>query len=132
MNRNRDADEVLDVLRCGHGVVGAADLAEVLGLSLSGVRFHLGHLISTGRVRSESAPAVGRGRPRLLYRAIPAAAVEDGAAYQLLAELLAEQLFRDGRTVEQAGARWAELLLAERRPIDGVREDRVRVGTAAG
>ncbi|MDQ1288920.1 MAG: hypothetical protein QG622_2486 [Actinomycetota bacterium] len=89
------------------------DLAEAVSLSLSAVRFHLDRLIADGLVRTSKEPRQTPGRPRVMYQAVPAEAVDDGAAYRHLAILLADELAGRGGAVagEAAGRTWARQVL---------------------
>lgn len=90
----------------------AAELAEQLGLHVTTVRFHLDQLVA-GRLLDSEFRAGRVGRPRKVYRFKPGSLtpVSTGAAYQALAELLAESwdVTENGvpLTPEQAGQKWA-------------------------
>ncbi|GAY12765.1 metalloregulator ArsR/SmtB family transcription factor [Pseudonocardia sp. N23] len=78
---------VLDLLRVADRPLDVRELADVAGLHLSTVRFHLGVLCDAGFARKETAPAAGRGRPRAVYVAAHVAAVP--GPYEALASVLA-------------------------------------------
>jgi predicted ArsR family transcriptional regulator len=105
---------VLKVLRDRGDLVRVEDLAEAVNLSLSAVRFHLERLIADGLVRTAKEPRQTPGRPRVMYQAVPAEAVDDAAAYRRLAGLLAEQLgdrlglAGGADAAERAGHAWAQ------------------------
>jgi predicted ArsR family transcriptional regulator len=90
----------------------AAELAEQLGLHVTTVRFHLDQLVA-GRLLDSEFRAGRVGRPRKVYRFKPGSLTpaSTGAAYQALAELLAESwdVTENGvpLTPEQAGQKWA-------------------------
>lgn len=92
-------------------------LAELTGQHVTTVRHHLTALARAGLVEGHrDATVAGRGRPRLLYTAVPAR--EQLAAYQDLVEVLvlgygADPAARSVRA-EQAGRSWAG-----RRPAAG-------------
>jgi predicted ArsR family transcriptional regulator len=104
---------VLKVLRERGDLMRVEDLAEAVSLSLSAVRFHLDRLIADGLVRTSKEPRQTPGRPRVMYQAVPAEAVDDGAAYRHLATLLADELAGRGGSVagEAAGKAWARSVL---------------------
>lgn len=98
---------VLKVLRAAAIPLGIDEVAAAVGLGVTTVRFHLDHLLESGLVTTRRAPVEGPGRPRLLYRAVAAEAVEGAAAYRLLAGLLAAELARSGDPTAAVAAGWA-------------------------
>jgi predicted ArsR family transcriptional regulator len=100
----------------------AADLATLLDLHVTTVRFHLDQLDAAGLIDSEFVRTGSAGRPRKVYAlaptlldAIPPAAAladPDADPMQILAELLTENFGRtEGDTPispETAGRQWAE------------------------
>ncbi len=94
-------------------VLTAAELAERLGLHVTTVRFHLDQLVA-GRVLDSEFRAGKVGRPRKLYRFLPAvrAKATPAEAFRALAEVLTEGwgAGEHGAPVsaEQAGQRWAQ------------------------
>lgn len=110
---------VLKVLRERGDLVRVEDLADAVSLSLSAVRFHLERLIADGLVRTAKEPRQTPGRPRVMYQAIPAEAVDDAAAYRRLAGLLAAQLAAGSSGVdaaERAGLAWAREVVRRDEP----------------
>ncbi len=99
------------------------DVAEALGITITGARAHLTALVEHGLVSAHQEPATGRGRPRYLYRVTPAADDLFPKAYgELTNELLGfldnpvvEELLFDRRRDERI-ARAAERM--EGRPLD--------------
>ena len=77
------------------GPLDTRELAARVGLHVNTVRVHLAALADAGLVAAETAPARGRGRPRLLYRTT-AAEPEEGRRYRLLAEMLTAVVARLG------------------------------------
>lgn len=78
----------------------AQELAEVVGLHLTTVRFHLDQMVAAGLLTSvQAAPSGGAGRPRKLYAvpAVPMAAPTDPEALRAYA-VLDEILSRASRT----------------------------------
>lgn len=57
--------------------LGLDELGELTGLHENTLRDHLKVLIAESMVRSESEPAAGRGRPRLIYFPIDASTVNE-------------------------------------------------------
>ncbi len=100
---------LLEILRGASEAMTLAELADRAGLAPTTTRFHLDQLVASRTVRVGRRPAGRPGRPPLLYRAAPVEAVDGGAAYRLLAGLLAEELLEVGGTAAplEAGRRWA-------------------------
>ena len=86
----------------------AAQLAAVLDLHVTTVRFHLDQLVAGGLVRATFSRGFGVGRPRKLYEVEPGALDHNQAdsAFKALAELLTESFAVDVTPVE-AGRAWA-------------------------
>jgi predicted ArsR family transcriptional regulator len=101
--------------------MGTEALAEVVGLSVNTVRFHLDRLRRDGLITRVTAPPDGPGRPRQVFRAVSAEAVDGAAAYRLLAGLLADGLARTGGSQAslEAGRSWADRLVAAHDPSVG-------------
>lgn len=90
----------------------ATDVAELtahFGFNHNAIRQHLAKLVDAGLVVESSAPASGRGRPRLIYRPDPAADSRWGAVgpFERLSWLLAE-IVRSGDTPVEVGRRAVE------------------------
>lgn len=79
-----DADRPVDV----------AELTRHFGLNHNAIRQHLAKLVAADLVTEQAAPANGRGRPRLVYRANPSNDSRWGTPgpYERLSVLLAEIL----------------------------------------
>src|SRR3954447_6383415 len=116
MAQGREQDEgtshalVLTTLRQAGAAMTVQQVATAVRLSIATVRFHLGRLEADGLIRSEREQRAHRpGRPRVLYTARPAEAVEAGAAYRQLAGVLAQQLIAVAGTggALDAGRLWA-------------------------
>jgi predicted ArsR family transcriptional regulator len=106
-------DLVLAVLRQATGAMTVRQVAAAVELSIATTRFHLTRLESAGLIRSGREQREHRpGRPRVLYTARRAEAVDAGAAYRHLAGVLAEQLMAVAGTAGalDAGRAWAERL----------------------
>ena len=116
--RGHDGDSrarVLSLLRAAEGPLTAAEIGRRAHLAVATTRFHLEHLVADGCVEcAPEAPSGRPGRPRMMYRALPEAVVDDGAAYRLLAGLLADQLLHSHGSAGplEAGRRWAASSLA--------------------
>ncbi|MEQ8832853.1 MAG: hypothetical protein RIB67_00250 [Miltoncostaeaceae bacterium] len=83
------ADRIARALAEG-APLGVAELVERTGLHENAVRRNLARMVDAGRVHSERAPAAGgRGRPRLLYRAVGGAERPYAELLPLVLELLA-------------------------------------------
>lgn len=87
-------DVVLQLLRASPEPRGIASIAEELAVHPNTVRFHIGALLSAGRVEQVVGEHAGRGRPPVLFR--PARRMDpDGPTnYRLLAGVLADYLAR--------------------------------------
>ncbi len=127
---------LLQELRAADGPVDAHQLAASCDLHVTTVRFHLTALVEAGLVDTDRAPAVGRGRPRLLYR--PVSRFDTGQAddpYLQIARVLAEAWNQDlpgdpaERAVE-AGHRWARAALPDDPPGTDDPPDQTRVARA--
>lgn len=87
--RRRD---VLAVLRAAPAPLGAADIAERLGVHVNTVRFHLDRLCDEGQAERVRLPPTGRGRPALAFAARRGMDASGPRDYRLLANLLADGL----------------------------------------
>jgi predicted ArsR family transcriptional regulator len=111
--REASRDRVLAVLRQSAVPIGVAGLTAATGLSPNAVRFHLQRLLEMGAVGAATDPdRAGPGRPAVLYTALAAEATDAGAAYRLLAGLLADELSRSAPATASvdAGRDWARSL----------------------
>jgi len=102
------AERVLAAVRDAAAGVTAGELAALLGLHVTTVRFHLERLAADGRVAGAAVPTGGRGRPHVVFRAVR---VPDARAGMLAA--LAEAAAGEGPVAERAqnaGERWARTL----------------------
>jgi predicted ArsR family transcriptional regulator len=81
-----------------------AELNDRFPFNHNAIRQHLAKLEAAGLVLEGRAPARGRGRPRLVYEANPAADARWGATgpYERLSRLLVE-VIRTGRRPEEVG-----------------------------
>jgi predicted ArsR family transcriptional regulator len=90
-----------------------AELTAHVGLHHNAVRQHVAKLVGAGLIVETTAPATGRGRPRLQYTVEPGAAGRWGGGvtpYERLSELLAEIIRTGDRPVDvgrRAGVRAA-------------------------
>jgi predicted ArsR family transcriptional regulator len=80
------------MLRAAAAPLGAADIAERLGVHTNTARFHLDRLCDEGQVERVPLPPTGRGRPALAFAARRGMDVSGPRDYRLLAELLADGL----------------------------------------
>lgn len=67
--------------------LSVADVALGTGLHVNTTRFHLDRLVAQGRAERHPEQGGARGRPRILYAALPEQA--DSRSHRLLAEMLA-------------------------------------------
>lgn len=91
--------------------VGVAELTGHFALNHNAIRQHLAKLVAAGLVVESTAPAAGRGRPRLVYVVDPTADSRWGATgpYERLSHLLTE-VIRTGDTPVEVGRRAADRL----------------------
>ncbi|MBI2709715.1 MAG: helix-turn-helix domain-containing protein [Actinobacteria bacterium] len=90
--------------------VGIAELNDQFPFNHNAIRQHLAKLVSAGLVVETTAPAAGRGRPRLVYEVNPAVEGQWGTTgpYERLSRLLVE-IIRTGLDPEEVGRRAAGL-----------------------
>ncbi len=109
--------EIVDALadsRLEDAGMSAAQLAELLDLHVTTVRFHLDQLVAAQILNVESRRGPGAGRPTKVYSVAPGRLDlgDTGVAHRALLELLAEAFASANAgtvlTPEQAGRRWAE------------------------
>lgn len=86
----------------------AAELAGVLELHVTTVRFHVDQLVAAGILQAEFSRSFGVGRPRKVYSVAPGSFGGSGDEHglKLLTGLLAEA-FGDGGSPAEAGEAWA-------------------------
>ena len=102
------AERVLAAVRDAGAGVTAGEVAARLGLHVTTVRFHLERLAADGRVAGAAVQTGGRGRPRVVFRAVR---LPDALAGMLAA--LTEAAAGEGPVAERAqnaGERWARTL----------------------
>jgi len=107
---------ILEELR-GQGPLDSRELGRLVGLHPNTVRSHVDQLIEAGLVRAVTAPAAGRGRPRVLYEAIADSASVQLGGYRLLAQILADQ---PQAVAESAGRAWGSYLTEKPQPFTGI------------
>lgn len=113
--------------------VDVAELTEHLGLHHNAIRQHLAKLVDAGLVVEGTAPAVGRGRPRLRYTVDATAESRWGITgpYERLSLLLAE-IIRTGDSPVDVGRRAArghgETAGDPADPVDGLVKAMARQG----
>jgi predicted ArsR family transcriptional regulator len=113
---------ILEELR-GQGRLDSRELGRLVGLHPNTVRSHVDQLIEAGLVRAVSAPASGRGRPRVLYEAIADSASAQQGGYRLLAQILAGYLATTEQpqaVAESAGHAWGVYLTEKPQPFNGI------------
>jgi predicted ArsR family transcriptional regulator len=116
---------ILEELR-GQGGLDSRELGRLVGLHPNTVRSHVDQLIEAGLVRAVSAPASGRGRPRVLYEAIADSASVQQGGYRLLAQILASYLATTDQpqaVAESAGHAWGAYLSDKPQPFSGISAD---------
>ena len=116
---------ILEDLR-GRGPLDSRELGRLIGLHPNTVRSHVDQLIEAGLVRAVTAPAAGRGRPRVLYEAIAASASVQQVGYRLLAQILASYLAGTDHpqaVAESAGRAWGSYLTEKPQPFTDLSAD---------
>jgi predicted ArsR family transcriptional regulator len=116
---------ILEELR-GQAALDSRELGRLVGLHPNTVRSHVDQLIEAGLVRAVTAPAAGRGRPRVLYEAIADSASVQQGGYRLLAQILASYLASTDQpqaVAESAGRAWASFLTEKPQPFSGISAD---------
>jgi predicted ArsR family transcriptional regulator len=111
--------DVVTLLRNSPSPLGVGEIAQRLRVHPNTVRFHLDHLVATGRAERVPVPPSGRGRPKVAFRMRRGMDPAGPRNYRLLAEVLAEGLGTSTDAVErltEAGRRWGRLLVD---PADG-------------
>lgn len=83
--------EVLELLDDADGGMTVAEVAAVTGSHTNTAREHLDGLVESGYLVRAQLPAVGRGRPPMIYRTVPNDR-DVAAEYRMLAEILVDQL----------------------------------------
>jgi len=117
----RRRDEVLRALRGSETPLGAAEIAESLGVHPNTVRFHLDGLERDGEIERERSASGRPGRPSVRFRAV---AGRGGVRrYELLAEILLGAL-GDGEAgrarAHRAGVEWGRRRARDARPDSAV------------
>lgn len=99
------------MVREHRGAIDAVELASLMELHVSTVRFHLDALCDEGAVERTRMNRDGVGRPRTGYRA-----VEERLDYRTFAEILAMELGETvaarARRAQSAGQQWAARIVA--------------------
>jgi len=110
---------ILEELR-NQGALDSRQLGRLVGLHPNTVRSHVDQLIEAGLVRTVTAPAAGRGRPRVLYEPIADGAPAHQSGYRLLAQILASYLATTDQpqaVAESAGRAWGSYLMEKPLPF---------------
>lgn len=106
---------ILKVLRASATPRTILDIAEELGVHPNTVRFHLGALVSDGRVEQLTADPRGVGRPPLLFQPTRAMSPDGPTSYRLLATMLASHLTETSldpaATATELGRQWGPRLV---------------------
>ena len=110
---------ILEELR-GQGPLDSRELGRLVGLHPNTVRSHADQLVEAGLVRTVTASASGRGRPRVLYEAMADSAPPAQGGYRLLAQILASYLAstdQPQKGAEGAGRAWGRYLTETAQPF---------------
>jgi predicted ArsR family transcriptional regulator len=109
------------------GPLDTRELARRVGLHVNTVRAHLASLLDAGLGASGTVARGGRGRPRLVYRAIGGDPSEGGRHYRLLAEILTALVARFGpdatEQLEDIGAAWGRYMIESPPPFATVSDE---------
>lgn len=109
-------EQLLDLLRAADRPLPVTDLASTFGLHPNTIRSHLQLLEEAELVVSTPERSGGRGRPAILFSAVPAGAEQEHA---LLAASLASALepLPDGAAIaEAAGRSWGRVMIDRLEP----------------
>lgn len=104
--------QLLELLRAG-GPADVQVLAGRTGLHVTTIRSHLDRLAQAGLVTARPQQRGRRGRPRILYSAVPDGADREAATYQEMVGALVGELARSDNGPElaaAAGRAWGEQL----------------------
>jgi predicted ArsR family transcriptional regulator len=110
---------ILEELK-SRGPLDSRELGRLLGLHPNTIRSHVEQLVEVGLVRNATAPAAGRGRPRVLYEAVSDVTAPPESGYRLLAQILAGYLATTDRpqaVAESAGRAWGRYLTDKPEPF---------------
>ncbi|WP_328914101.1 MULTISPECIES: helix-turn-helix transcriptional regulator [unclassified Streptomyces] len=112
--------EVRDVLRAAPTPLGAAEVAQRLGVHPNTARFHLDALVAEGSVVRTPAEHSGPGRPRTQYAPKPGMDRGGTRSYRLLAQILLGRLAAAGPDAGEAavaaGRAWGGYLVDRPEP----------------
>jgi predicted ArsR family transcriptional regulator len=111
--------EVVELFRAGRRPLSAREVADVLGLHINTVRFHLDALVRQGTLRREEGRSDGPGRPRTQYLLAPGMDRGGPRNYKLLAEMLLSHLASEddaSGAALGAGEAWGRYLVAPPAP----------------
>lgn len=111
---------VLALLRSSDAALTIGDVAERLGLHVNSARLHLERLARAGLAERDSRRREGRGRPNVVYTAVPLvepdATPEEHSGFRLLAEILAAHVAatdpHPAQAAATAGRSWGRALAA--------------------
>lgn len=115
---SRTRRDLLELVAASAEPLGAAEIATRVDLHITTVRFHLDQLEAAHLIRRDVERDGRRGRPRVVYRAAPAAA--QSSVHRQLIDVLAGALAGDadgGRSrAMRAGEQWADALAPQTGP----------------
>lgn len=117
---------ILELVRQAEAPLDARELATRVGLHVNTVRSHLRVLAEAGLVSARREERTRPGRPRVLYEAVTAEALDAPAlaSYRLLAQILASHLAGSERDpnarAEEAGRVWGAHLVRKPAPFTSV------------
>jgi len=120
---------ILELLQQAEDPLDARDLATRVGLHVNTVRSHLRVLTEAGLASARREERTRPGRPRVLYEATTAEALDAPAlaSYRLLAQILASSLAGSehdpSARAEQAGRAWGAHLVGRPAPFTSVSKE---------
>ncbi|HEY8775132.1 MAG TPA: helix-turn-helix domain-containing protein [Gaiellaceae bacterium] len=120
---------ILELLQQAEDPLDARDLATRVGLHVNTVRSHLRVLTEAGLASARREERTRPGRPRVLYEATTAEALDAPAlaSYRLLAQILASSLAGSehdpSARAEQAGRAWGAHLVGRPVPFTSVSKE---------
>ncbi len=115
---------VFAVLRAAQRPVDVQEIAGRTGLHPNTARFHLDRLMVTGLVIREAGERGQPGRPRAVYRIVPAGPGAGRSSYRLLAEILASlvraMMPDPAQASTEAGQAWGRYLAQRPAPLERI------------
>ncbi|MFE1292672.1 helix-turn-helix transcriptional regulator [Streptomyces sp. NPDC058751] len=121
---------VLQLLRESGGPVGAAEVAERVGVHLNTARFHLDALVTEELAARGTAPREEPGRPKVVYSAVESEGPDGSRSFRLLSDILlgvvSASVDDPVAAATEAGRTWGAYLTDPPAPTERVGADEGR------